>query len=76
MLSPVEEITLWFSKAVSVMGGTLAFLADSVTTGAVAFLALLVNWFYARRRDARDAERREEEKRDRAKRNLEIKHDE
>lgn len=57
MLTPVEEITLWFSKAVSVMGGAVAFLADSVTTGAVAFLALFVNWFYARRRDQREQEK-------------------
>lgn len=61
MLSPIEELMLRWSGLVSYLGGIFALVLDSLSTGVVAFLALLMNWYYLRRRDRREQEKHEQE---------------
>lgn len=60
-MGAVEEIVLRLSGIGAYLGGIVSLALDSLSTGAVAFLALLVNWFYLRRRDKREQARFEQE---------------
>jgi hypothetical protein len=57
----IEEIALKWSGVVSYVGGIGSFVLDSLSTGAVAFMALLVNWYYLRRRDRREQEKHDQD---------------
>lgn len=61
MVSPIEEIVLRLSGIGAYLGGIASLALDSLSTGAVAFLALLVNWYYLRRRDRREQQKHEQE---------------